>query len=61
MAESESWLSLEETAIYLGMGKTALYALAREGRIPAKKIGKKWLFEKDGLDQWARSARPLQL
>ncbi len=60
MAESESWLSLEETAIYLGMGKTALYALAREGRIPAKKIGKKWLFEKDGLDQWARSARPLQ-
>ncbi len=60
MAESESWLSLEETAIYLSMGKTALYALAREGRIPAKKIGKKWLFEKDGLDQWARSARPLQ-
>lgn len=60
MAESESWLSLEETAVHLGMGKTALYALAREGRIPAKKIGKKWLFEKEGLDQWVRSARPLQ-
>jgi DNA repair protein RadD len=60
MTESEGWLSLEETASYLGMGKTALYALAREGRIPAKKIGKKWLFEKEGLDQWVRSARPLQ-
>lgn len=60
MANSEGWFSLEETATYLGMGKTALYALAREGRIPAKKIGKKWLFEKDGLDQWMRSARPLQ-
>jgi excisionase family DNA binding protein len=60
MTESESWFSLEETATYLGMGKTALYALAREGRIPAKKIGKKWLFERDGLDQWVRSARPVQ-
>ncbi len=60
MTESEAWLSLEETAAYLGMGKTALYAMAREGRIPAKKIGKKWLFEKDGSDQWVRSARPLQ-
>lgn len=60
MADSDGWFSLEETATYLGMGKTALYALARENRIPARKIGKKWIFEKDGLDQWARSARPLQ-
>ena len=60
MADSDGWFSLEETATYLGMGKTALYALARENRIPARKIGKKWIFEKAGLDQWARSARPLQ-
>lgn len=60
MTESDGWLSLEETATYLGMGKTALYAMAREGRIPARKIGKKWIFEKSGLDQWVRTARPLQ-
>ena len=52
MTESDGWLSLEETATYLGMGKTALYALARQGRIPARKIGKKWIFQKRGLDQW---------
>jgi excisionase family DNA binding protein len=60
MANPEGWLSLEDTATYLGMGKTALYALAREGRMPAKKIGKKWTFEKVGLDQWLRTARPMQ-
>jgi excisionase family DNA binding protein len=60
VTESNGWLSLEETAAYLGMGKTALYAMAREGRIPARKIGKKWIFEKSGLDQWVRTARPLQ-
>ena len=31
MANLDGWLSLEETAAYLGMGKTALYALARDG------------------------------
>lgn len=54
----DGWLSLEETAEYLGIGKTALYALAREQRIPARKIGKKWIFEKVELDQWVRTSRP---
>lgn len=43
---TNAWLSLDETAAYLNMGKTALYAMAQEGKIPAKKIGKKWTFEK---------------
>ena len=29
-----------------------LYTLAREGRIPANKVGKKWTFEKTQLDLW---------
>jgi excisionase family DNA binding protein len=60
MANIDGWLSLEETASYLGMGKTVLYSLAREGRIPARKLGKKWIFEKAGLDNWVRTNQPLQ-
>jgi DNA repair protein RadD len=60
MAELDGWLSLEETGTYLGMGRTALYAAARDGRMPARKIGKKWIFEKAGLDKWLQTARPLQ-
>lgn len=60
MANVDGWLSLEETAEYLGMGKTALYALARDQRIPGRKIGKKWVFEKAGLDQWVRANRPIE-
>lgn len=58
---AEPWLSLEETASYLGMGKTALYALARDGRIPAQKIGKKWIFEKTNLDAWVRANQPAHM
>ncbi len=54
------WLSLEETATYLGMGKTGLYALVREGRIPGKKVGKKWLFEKAVVNTWIRANQPIE-
>ena len=59
MKPETGWLSLDETAAYLSMGTTSLYKLAREGRIPAQKIGKKWLFEKAGLDAWVRTKQPL--
>ena len=60
MSIETKWLSLEETAAYLGMGKTALYNLAREGRIPARKIGTKWTFEKAGVDAWVKANQPLE-
>ena len=60
MEPNAGWLSLDETAGYLSMGKTALYTLAREGRIPARKIGKKWVFQKAGLDAWVRTMQPLE-
>ncbi len=60
MESDTTWLSLDEAAAYLSMGKTALYVLAREGRVPARKIGKKWVFEKAGLDAWVRTKQPLE-
>lgn len=56
----ENWLSIEETAAYIGVGKTVLYAMARDGSIPARKVGKKWTFERAGLDAWMRGHRPMQ-
>jgi DNA repair protein RadD len=54
------WLPLEEAATYLGVGRTVLYTLAREGRIPANKIGKKWAFDRIQLDQWIRGNQPIK-
>lgn len=59
MTDTE-WFSLEETATYLGIGKTALYTLAREGRIPSTKVGKKWVFDRAVLDAWVRASQPLE-
>jgi len=56
---ADEWMSIEETASYLQMGKTALYELAREGGLPSNKVGSKWLFSKHDLDAWVRSNIPL--
>ena len=55
--EITSWLTVEEAAEYLGIGKTVLYTLAREGKVPANKVGKKWTFEKNQIDEWMRSSK----
>src|SRR5665213_1506699 len=56
----EEWMTIDETAKYLQLGKTALYDLAREGTVPSSKVGSKWLFSKQDLDAWVRSNIPLE-
>jgi DNA repair protein RadD len=56
----DEWMTIEETARYLQLGKTALYDLAREGTLPSSKVGSKWLFSKRDLDAWVRSNIPLK-
>ena len=60
---TDGWLSLDEAATYLNIGKTALYTLAREDRVPARKIGNKWIFDRGGSgclgpqrDRWRPSS-----
>lgn len=55
-----NWQTIEEAAKYLGIGKTNLYSLAREGKIPSSKLGKKWLFDKNQLDVWIRASKPIE-
>lgn len=54
------WMTVAEAAKYVQLGKTVLYNLAREGNIPSNKIGSKWLFNKNDLDSWVRSNRPIE-
>lgn len=55
-----TWLSTDEAAEYLGIGKTKLYELTRAGSIPAKRLGKKWTYEQEALAAWLRGGRTLE-
>lgn len=45
-------LTIEEAATYLQIGKRSIYKLAKEGKIPGKKVLNKWRFEKESLRSW---------
>lgn len=53
-------MGTEAAADYVGIGKTKLYALTREGRIPAKRVGKKWMYDRDELAAWMQTGRRLE-
>jgi|PlaIllAssembly_1097288.scaffolds.fasta_scaffold1008664_1 excisionase family DNA binding protein len=50
--EQEEILTIEEAADYLKIGKRSIYKLAKDGKIPGKKVLNKWRFEKDSLRVW---------
>jgi len=50
-------MTLEETAKYLKIGKSTLYKMAREGKIPAVKIANQWRFRKDEIDEWWKKVK----
>lgn len=45
-------LTIEEAAAYLQIGRRSLYRLAKEGKIPGKKILNKWRFARESLKAW---------
>ncbi|HEY3329265.1 MAG TPA: DEAD/DEAH box helicase family protein [Capsulimonadaceae bacterium] len=52
MANTPTWLTPDEAATYLSIGRTKIYDLAKSGKIPAQKIDKQWRFNTSDLDQW---------
>lgn len=50
----ERLFSADEAAIYLRMHVKTLQRLAREGTVPAARIGKYWRFRLSDLDHWVR-------
>jgi excisionase family DNA binding protein len=52
-AKSElSVMTVEEVAAYLRIPQSSVYKLAQEGRIPCKKVGRRWRFHQKVIDEW---------
>lgn len=54
--EKREILTIHEAAAYLQIGTRSLYKLAREGKIPGKKVLNKWRFERESLKAWIRGS-----
>ena len=56
MEDFEPLLKTEQAASLLGIHPKTLQKLAREGKVPATRIGDLWRFRATELDLWLRSA-----
>jgi excisionase family DNA binding protein len=50
-------MTVSELAKYLRLHEQTVYKMAKEGRLPAYKVGNRWRFEKSTIDIWLREQR----
>ena len=55
MKTNDKWLTIHELAAYLKMGRTKLYTMAQQGKVPGNKIGNQWRFDPEEIDLWIKS------
>jgi len=51
-------MKVKEIAEYLQISEDLIYKWAQQGKIPVSKIGNQWRFNKEEVEEWARSQRP---
>ena len=47
-------LTVHDVAVYLRLSEAKVYRMAREGRVPAFRLGKSWRFRRDMIEEWIR-------
>ena len=52
--ETKQVMDIKELSNYLGIGKSKIYSLIRQKKIPASRIGRQYRFSKDVVDAWLR-------
>ena len=59
-SDATTWLTFEEAAKYLKMGKSTIYKLASEGNIPVHRAGRVWRFDAEELDEWLKQSPDIE-
>jgi excisionase family DNA binding protein len=53
-SEIREVMDIIELSKYLGIGKSKIYNLIRQKKIPASRIGRQYRFAKSVIDQWLK-------
>ncbi len=55
MAEpSGNVMAIDALAEYLKISRSTLYRLVQEGKLPGQKVGKRWRFHKEAINEWLK-------
>lgn len=48
-------MTVGELALYLRLHEQTVYKMAKEGRVPAFKVGNRWRFRQTDINEWLQS------
>jgi excisionase family DNA binding protein len=54
MSDESVVMTAEEVADFLGLGRNQVYEAAARGELPARRVGRRWLFLRDALVSWLK-------
>ena len=53
----DKWLTVEEICEYLSVGKDTIYKWIDQRKMPAHKVGRRWMFQKSEVDHWIKTGK----
>lgn len=53
----ERWLSVDEIAEHLGVGRETIYNWIEKRDMPAHRVGRLWKFQISEVDAWIKSGK----
>lgn len=51
--------SAEEVAMVLGVSQATVYAMANGGKLPCKRVGRRFIFSRAAIHAWLESPAPV--
>jgi len=55
---TDKLMTVDEVAEYLRVKASTVYKWAKDGKIPAAKIGRLWRFDREEIQMWVRGRKP---
>lgn len=52
ISEPDAVLTVSEVSEYLKLAESTVYRLAKEKKLPGRKVGGAWRFSRKGLEEW---------
>jgi excisionase family DNA binding protein len=51
----ERWLKVENICRYLNVSNETVYRWIEQRKMPAHRVGRRWMFKQSEVDDWVRS------
>ncbi len=51
----ERWLTVDDICRYLNVSNETIYKWIEQRKMPAHRVGRRWMFKQSEVDDWVRS------